>query len=198
MLQLIEFLPFIAFIIAYTMNGHVINIHNFHYQFDGIYSATAALMGTTVILFPMICIWKRKLEKRLLWIFAITLALGSATLIFHNPLFIQWKFTIIYWIFSIIILGSHFFAKKNVIQSMLGQQLELPDSVCKRLTYIWGGYFFLVGALNLFVAYHFSESTWVAYKLWSSLAYTLVISIVTAVLVAPHLKVETGNSDTIE
>ena len=39
MLQLIEFTPVLAFFIAYAMNGHVIDIGNFHYQFDGIYSA---------------------------------------------------------------------------------------------------------------------------------------------------------------
>jgi len=198
MFQLFEFLPFIAFLVAYLMNGHVVDIGHFHYQFDGIYSATAVLMGATAILFPLICVWKRKLEKRLLWILAVTLVMGSATLIFHNPLFIQWKFTVVYWICGVGLLGSHFFMKKSVVQHLLGEQLELPDHVCKRLTFLWSGYFFIVGALNLVVAYHFSEGTWVVYKLWSSVAYLLIISIVTAVIAAPHLKVEATENDTIE
>jgi intracellular septation protein len=190
MLQLIEFIPVLAFFIAYAMNGHSLEMGNFHYHFDGIYSATAVLMGTSVALLPVIGLWKRKLEKRLLWIVGVTLTMGSATLFFHNPRFIQWKFTVIYWIFSAIVLGSHLLTDKNIMQRIFGQQLSVPDPVAQRLTWIWGGYFFVVGGLNLFVAYHFSESTWVSYKLWSSMCYTLLISIITALIVAPHLNPE--------
>jgi intracellular septation protein len=178
------------------MNGHALDIGNFHYHFDGIYSATAALMGTSVALLPVIILLKGKVEKRLLWIVGITLTMGSATLFFHNPRFIQWKFTVIYWIFSAVVLGSHLLTEKNIVQRLEhgfhGNRVDLPpftipDHIARRLTWIWSGYFFVVGALNLVIAYHFSESTWVSYKLWSSMGYTVLISIITAVVVAPHL-----------
>ena len=51
-----------------------------------------------------------------------------------------------------------------------------------------GGYFFLVGALNLVVAYLFSEAFWVDYKLWSAIGYTLIIAIITALILSPHIK----------
>lgn len=188
MLQLLELMPLVAFFAAFKMNGHAVDIGHWHYQFNGIYSATAVLMAATTLQVAAVWAWKRKLEKRLLWLLATILVFGSATLIFHNQLFIQWKPTVFNWVLGIILIGSHWFTEKNLMQRMLGDQLHLPDFLCARLTYIWSSYFFIVGALNLVVAYHFSEATWVEYKLWSSILYTLIISIVTAVIVAPHLK----------
>ena len=40
------------------------------------------------------------------------------------------------------------------------------------------------------VAYGFSEETWVSYKLYSSIGFTLVLTILTALLISPHLKDE--------
>lgn len=197
MLQLLELMPLIAFFAAFKMNGHVMDFGGFHYQFDGLYSATAILMVATTMQVGIVWAWKRTLEKRLLWLLATILVFGSATLLFHNQLFIQWKPTVFNWVLGAVVIGSHLFTQKNVVQRMLGQQLQLPDHICIRLTYLWSGYFFLVGALNLVVAYHFTEGTWVSYKLWSSIGYTLIMSVITALMVAPYLKIEatgTGNA----
>ena len=48
--------------------------------------------------------------------------------------------------------------------------------------------FTLVGGLNLGVAYGFSEATWVSYKLYSAIGFTLLLTILTALLISPHLK----------
>jgi len=98
--------------------------------------------------------------------------------------------------FSAVVLGSHLLTEKNIVRRLEhgfhGNSVDLPpftipDHIAKRLTWIWSGYFFMVGDMNLIVAYHFSESTWVSYKIWSSMCYTLLISIITAVIIAPHL-----------
>jgi intracellular septation protein len=191
MMQLLELMPLVAFFAAFKMNGHVVDWAGFHYQFDGIYSATAILMVATTLQVGAVWVWKRTLEKRMLWLLASILVFGSATLLFHNQLFIQWKPTVFNWVLGAVVIGSHLFTEKNIVQRMLGQQLQLPGHICIRLSYLWSGYFFLVGALNLVVAYHFSEGTWVSYKLWSAIVYTLIMSIVTAMIVAPYLKIET-------
>jgi intracellular septation protein len=50
--------------------------------------------------------------------------------------------------------------------------------------------FAVVGGLNLVVAYGFSEETWVSYKLYSAIGFTLFLTILTALLISPHLKDE--------
>lgn len=198
MLQLLELLPLIAFFVTFKMSGYLLQLGSWQYQFDGLYTATAVLMIATTLQVAIVWAWKRTLEKRLLWLLATILVFGSATLLFHNQLFIQWKPTVFNWVLSAVVIGSQLFTQKNVVQRILGQQMQLPYPVCVRLTFLWGGYFFLAGALNLVVAYQFSEAVWVSYKLWSAMGFTLLMSAITAVMVAPYLKIEsadTGNSD---
>ena len=46
--------------------------------------------------------------------------------------------------------------------------------------------------LNLvaFGAYAYSEEIWVSYKLYSAIGFTLLLTILTALLISPHLKDE--------
>ena len=44
------------------------------------------------------------------------------------------------------------------------------------------------GALNIFVAYGFSEETWVSYKLYSAIGFTLALTILTALMISPYIK----------
>jgi len=56
---------------------------------------------------------------------------------------------------------------------------------------LWVSNFAIVGGLNLVVAYGFTEDAWVSYKLYSSIGFTLLLTILTALLISPHLKDET-------
>jgi len=196
MMQLLELMPLVAFFTAYKFSGTALQLGDFHYQLEGIYGATAVLMLATVLQVIIVWLWKRKVEKRLWWLVGAVLAFGTATLLFHDQRFIQWKPTIFNWVLAVILLGSHLFTRQNLIQRMLGDQLQLPDFICTRLTWIWSAYFLLVGALNLVVAFYFSESFWVSYKLWSAVGFTLVMSILTAMLLMPYLKVDTSTVNT--
>lgn len=190
MLQLLELVPLFAFFITFRMSGRNIDIGEFHYQLDGLYSATAVLMILTVLQAGILWTWKRKLEKRNLWLLVTVVVFGSATLLFHNPLFVQWKPTIFAWVMGAVLLGSHLFTDRNLVQRITGQQFQLPDIICNRLTYLWSSYFFLNGALNLVVVYHFSQSTWVSYKLWSAMGFTLLMSVITLKIAMPHIRLE--------
>ena len=188
MMQLLELLPLIVFVLVFQLKGQTIELAGFSHSFDGIYSATAALMIATTLQVLIVWLWKREVEKRLLWLLATVLIFGTATLVLHNQLFIQWKPTVFNWALALAMLGSQWFTEKNLVQRLLGQQINLPAAASVRVTYVWASYFFVVGALNLVVAYGFSEAFWVNYKLWSSILFTLLIAVITAVLLSPYLK----------
>ena len=190
MMQLLELIPLVAFFAAYQFSGSTLQWGSFHYELQGIYGATAVLMLATVVQLAIIWLWKRHIEKRLWWLAATVLVFGAATLLLHDQRFIQLKPTIFNWVLGSILLGSHLFTNHNLVQRLLGQQLQLPESICRRLTWLWSAYFFLVGGLNLVVAYYFSEAFWVSYKLWSAVGFTLAMSIITAMLLMPHLKID--------
>lgn len=195
MLQLLELLPLVIFVTVYGLKGHAVDMAGFAHTFDGIYDATAALMAATALQVLIVWLWKRQVEPRLWWLLAAVLVFGTATLVLHNQLFIQWKPTIFNWALCLALLGSHWFTDKNLVQRMLGQQLALPGFIYIRITFVWAAYFFIVGALNLVVAYYFSEAFWVDYKLWSAIGFTLLIAIITAVILAPYVK-EDPSSET--
>ena len=189
MKQIAEFLPIALFFIAYQMNGQSMSVAGWTYEFDGIYSATAILMIATVLQVAITFLVTRTLEKRLLWLAAAVLVFGGATLLFHNQLFIQWKPTIFNWVLALAFGASHFIGdRKTLMERTLGSQIHLPKPVWTRLNLLWVTNFVIVGGLNLFVAYAFSEETWVSYKLYSSIGFTLVLTIITAVIISPHLK----------
>jgi intracellular septation protein len=190
MKQIAEFIPIALFFIVYQLDGEVLTLGGWQYTFDGIYSATAVLMIATVLQVGLTWALTREFEKRLMWLLLAVLLFGGATLAFHNQMFIQWKPTIFNWILAVAFGGSQFIGDKNLMERTLGSQIHLPKPVWTRLNLLWVGNFALVGALNLVVAYGFSEATWVSYKLYSAIGFTLVLTILTALLISPHLKDE--------
>jgi len=195
MLQLLELMPLVVFVMVFGLKGDTVTFAGFQHTFDGIYDATAALMIATVLQVLLVWFIKKKVEKRLLWLLAAVLVFGAATLILHNQLFIQWKPTIFNWALCLVLLGSHLFTKKNLVERMIGQQIHLPPALYLRITFVWAAYFFLVGALNLIVAYSFSEAFWVKYKLYSAIGFTLLMAIITSVMLAPHIKEDDMHSN---
>jgi intracellular septation protein len=188
MKQIAEFIPIALFFIAYQLDGQSLALAGWTYQFDGIYSATAVLMLATVLQVLLTVAITRQLEKRLIWLLLAVLVFGGATLAFHNQLFIQWKPTIFNWVLALVFGGSQFIGDKNLMERTLGSQIHLPKPVWTRLNVLWVANFFIVGGLNLVVAYGFSEKVWVSYKLYSAIGFTLVLTILTALLISPHLK----------
>jgi intracellular septation protein len=188
MKQIAELIPIILFFITYRMDGGQISLAGFEYTFDGIYSATEVLIISTIAVTLLSRIITGKLEKRQLWMLLAICVFGGLTLVFRNNAFIMWKPTIVNWASAVLLIGTHLFTDKNIFERMLGSQLTLPKKIWARLSNLWVANFIIVGALNLFVAYNFSEEAWVNYKLISSIGFTLLVSLISAAIMAPHIK----------
>ena len=127
---------------------------------DDIFTATAVAIGATVVQFVWLKVTGKKIEATH-WInLTVIVVFGGATLYFQNDLFIKWKPTVLYWLFSAILLGSRLIFQRNIMQTMMGSQVTMPSAVWDKLNASWAGFFILSGALNLYVAFsgHFSES----------------------------------------
>ena len=164
-MQLVEFLPIVVFVVVY-------------YAF-GIYYATAALMAAVSIQLAALWLTKRPISGQMKFTFWLSLIFGGLTLLLHDKTFIQWKPTIVNWAMAGALLGSHFFARENLLQRVLGGQLSLPAFVWSRLNFGWSFGFLLAGALNLYVARNYSEAFWVNYKLIGGVAITLIYMLIT-------------------
>ena len=187
MKQLAELIPIALFFAAYQMDGASVAIGGWHYTFDGIFSATEVLIAATIAQVALVWLVSRRVEKRLLWLLAAVCVFGGATLLLREQAYIQWKPTVFNWGLGLVFALSHFIGERNLMERILGGQIELPAAVWSRLLWLWAGYFALVGGLNLVVAYQFSEAVWVSYKLYSAIGFTLLLAVVTGLIIAGHI-----------
>jgi intracellular septation protein len=156
------------------------------------------LLATVVTIFATMgqVAWllaRRKPVDKMLWLsLTIIVLMGGATVLLRDPTFIKWKPTVLYWAFGAVLLGSQLILGKNLIRSALGQQLRLPDQIWPRVNLSWVGFFLLMGALNLYVAYNFSESTWVDFKLFGSTGLMLVFVVLQGMYLSRFAEAEEG------
>ncbi len=188
MKQLLEFLPLVLFFGTYQLSGETLHIGSWSHTFDGIFSATAVLIASSVLVWLISSVISKTNDKRLMWMALAVVVFGSATLILRDQRFIQWKPTVFNWGLAMVFLGSQFLGEKNLLQRFMGQQLNLPQRVWGYLNALWITNFALVGALNIIVAYRFDEALWVSYKLYSSVGFTLLLMVLSIAIVMPHLK----------
>ncbi|WP_420554931.1 septation protein A [Neptuniibacter marinus] len=171
---LLDFLPIIIFFIVYKTTNDII-------------LATAILIPATLL--QMLYTWIRthKIEKMQLVTLALVVILGGATVIFQDKTFIQWKPTVVNWLFGLTFLGSQFIGSKTIIERLMGSNLSLPHFAWRTLNIAWVVFFLAMGALNLFVAYSFSEETWVNFKLFGMLGLTVIFIIAQGVYLSRHI-----------
>lgn len=131
---------------------------------------------------------KRKVEP-MLWIsFVIIVVFGGATVYLQDETFIKWKPSILYWAFALILAAGAAVWKKNLVRTLLGQTMALPDSVWQRLNWAWTAFFAFMGALNLWVAFHTATEVWVNFKLFGLLGLTLFFALGMGLWLSRYLK----------
>ncbi len=194
MKQLLEFLPLIIFFIVYQMSGTTLSVGNSEYTFDGIYTATIALILTTILQVIIVKLVWGSVEKRLLGVAGAVISFGGATVLLKDPVFIFWKPTVFNWALAGVSIVWHVMRGKCLFEDLLPDEVEMPKHIWKRVTVASTLHFFIVGAVNLYVAYNFSMDAWVSFKLWSAVLFTLIWAVVIGVIMGPHLK-ETDSSD---
>lgn len=149
--------------------------------------ATSVAIAATVLQVASAWLRHRKVEI-MQWVsLGLIVVLGGATLLLHDKHFIMWKPTVLYWIMGVgLLIGE--LAGKNGIRALVGQQMELPAAVWRKLNYAWVAFFALMGALNLFVAYRFSENVWVNFKLFGGLGLMFAFVIAQSLFLSKYLE----------
>jgi intracellular septation protein len=152
--------------------------------------ATVVVIVATVVQIGYLLARRQKIDM-MLWItFVLVVVMGGATIWFHNATFIKWKPSVLYWAMGLSFWISQAFFRKNLLQTMIGEQLELPAKVWQRLNFAWIAFFGLMGLLNLYVAYSFSTSTWASFKAFGATGLMLLFMLAQGVYLSRHVKPE--------
>ena len=172
---LLDFFPILLFFGAYKLHD--------------IYLATGVLMAATVVQMAIIYAIDRKLQLMHKITLALILVFGTLTLILHDERFIKWKPTVLYAAMALALAVALWGMRKNVLQLLLGSQLELPSTVWHRLGVAWIAYCAFMASINGYVAAFYSTEDWVNFKLWGYV-FPLVFIIGQGFYIARHMKSE--------
>ena len=158
---LVDFLPIVIFFVVYKMTNDLI-------------LATAILIPATMLQMGYTWLTTKKIEKMQLVTLIMVVVLGGLTVALQDGQFIKWKPTIVNWLFGLAFLGSQFIGKKPVVQRLMEKGIQLPSGIWRQLNFAWFVFFAVMGSLNLYVAFNYSEATWVDFKLFGMLGLTFV------------------------
>ena len=175
---LFDFFPIVLFFITFKF---------YEDHREGVLAATAVVIVATIVQVGVTWLRKRKVEKMHLTTLAMIVVLGGATLLLEDEIFIKWKPTAVYWLFSLVFLGSHFIGHTNVYKRLMQHAVQLPDPVWTRLNLSWVVFFALLGFVNLYVVYNFDTETWVNFKLFGLMGLMLVFVLAQGVYMARHM-----------
>jgi len=155
------------------------------YAASNLYAATAALIVAVLTAIVIEYAIVRKVSPMLLITAGFVLPFGGLTLWLSSDIFIKMKPTILYAIFAAVLAGGLTY-DRIFLKLMLGSVFQLSNEAWRGLTRRYCVFFLVMAALNLIVWRNFSESTWVAFKVFGAFGLTLLFSLAQAPFIARH------------
>jgi intracellular septation protein len=174
---LLDFLPIAVFFAAFKL-------------FD-IWVATGVAIAATVAQIAWLRYSTGKVEPMQWLSLGVIVLFGGATLLAHNDTFIKWKPTVLYWLMGGALAVGQVVLRKNLLKSLMGAQMSLPESAWRALTWSWTAFFAAMGVINLWVAFHYDLDTWVNFKLFGGMGLMVLFVIGQAVYLSKYMKTET-------
>ena len=160
--------------------------------------STLMVIAATLTQVAVLKLLRRKVDL-MLWVsLSLVVVLGSLTIWFHNETFIKWKPSGLYWSLGLAFWVSQTLFGKNLVQRLLGEQVQLPGPVWRRLNLAWVLFFAGMGLLNLWVAYHFETRTWVDFKVFGATGLMFTFFIAQGVNISRHMPPETEDAASVK
>lgn len=167
MQALLDLAPLVAFFITYFASN--------------LYTATAVLMGATVVMLIVDYLRERRIPPMHGLSAILYFGFGTATLVLHDKRFIQLKPTVFFWIAALAFLASFWIGRRTLterlLSSTLSGHLQIEPGTWRRLNAVWVVFYALMGALNLLVVDALSERDWVLFKVLGLTGLTLLFLI---------------------
>ncbi len=187
--QIIDFLPVLAFFIAYKLSN--------------IFTATGVLIGASMLQVLVTRLITGKFKKLQIYLFLVLLLMGSLTILFHNADFLKWKVTVIE-----LILAAAFFISQKMGRPLVGllfKNINVPLKIINKINMQWCIFSIFIAILNLLVAFGLpmymedqeaALNYWVNFKVWGVLLLSIVISITTVMQLIPYMPTDGSSQKT--
>ena len=151
-----------------------------------IFVATAVAIAASFVQVGWLLFRRKKIDPMLWASLGIIVVFGGLTLYLRDKTFILWKPTVLYWLFGLVLAGAALL-RRNLIRTMLSDQMRLPEPVWARLNWSWVGFFAFMGVLNLYVAFNYSEKIWATFKLFGGLGLMIAFVVAQSLVLAKYV-----------
>jgi intracellular septation protein len=133
---LLDFFPIALFFIVYKTMG--------------LYAAIYAMIGATAVQMLIARYQTGKFENVHLITFGLLVVLGGVTLALRDPAFLMWKVSVLYVVFALVLIASIWIGNKPLLERMLGKELDLPKTVWRQMSWVWGLGFVGIAMVNAY------------------------------------------------
>lgn len=168
---LVDFGPIAVFFTAYFLFG--------------LMPATAAFVVATLIALGAGWSYERRVEPMPLISAVVVLLMGGLTLALNDERFIKLKPTIVFALFSTVLLGG-LAVRRPLLRPLLRAMWELDEAGWRKLSLRFGLFFAAMAALNEIVWRGFSTDVWVTFKLFGFLPLTVLFTALQVPLIRRH------------
>lgn len=185
----IEYGPLAVFLAAYYLGNRYLD------DIGAILAATAAIMVATIVALSVAWFVQRRVPKVPLISGGLLMVFGGMTLWLQDPTFIKMKPTIVYLLFSAVLLGG-LAMRRPLLKSVLGNAWRLDDAGWTKLTVRFGLFFMAMAGLNELVWRTQTTDFWVSYKVFGTMGLILVFTMAQVGLINRHqIQAENESAD---
>ena len=155
-----------------------------HHGLRGFFTGTELLIATTPIAIVVSYIREKRFAPFPFIVGMFVLMLGGATLWFHNPVFIQFEFTIYNALFGLLLLGG-LAVRKLPLRRMFDSMIAVDDEAWKILSLRFGVLLVVFAILNQIMLNLHAVELWVYFRFFSFI-FGILFGLGQAFLVREH------------
>ena len=135
-----------------------------------------------------------KVNTKFFYAWVALILFGSMTLLFRDPVFLQWKFSIFNWLLSAIIIGNHILKRPPLMKSLMAGADDafkgMTDKNWAFLSLLWGFAFLFQGTINLYFMFYTELATWVNFKVFGIFIINLFFIVIMFIYLFQQGKVD--------
>ena len=143
---------------------------------DAFFTATAALMVTTVISIAATYAIFRKVGIMPFVTLVLVMVMGGLTIYLGDKTFIKMKPTVVYLLFAAV-LGVGLYYEKTFLKYLFEEAFQLNNEGWRLMTWRWTFFFVFLAVLNELVWRNFDEEIWVKFKVFGFIPLTMAFGI---------------------
>tara|TARA_Y200000002_G_scaffold206281_1_gene170158 strand:+ start:6129 stop:6671 length:543 start_codon:yes stop_codon:yes gene_type:complete len=164
-----QLLPVLFFFISYR------------YTYDAMLATKVLVAGTLVAALAQKLHYGKIPKSELITLYAVML-FGGITIMLNDPVYIQWKPTITFLIFSVITTINRQMDRPPITQSLIGEKIHVDRAIWRNCDYSIIIFSLLMAIANTFVVMYLSYDLWVTFKF-----STIFISMIASILLTLYL-----------